>query len=549
MSFSVDVLANIAIELQRGIGHQDRFQRLITTLRQVLECDASALLRYDSRQFIPLAIDGLAKDVLGRRFALEGHPRLEAIARAGDVVRFPADSELPDPYDGLIPGQESLKVHACVGLPLFAGQNLIGALTLDGMQPDQFDVFSDEELRLIAALAAGALSNALLIEQLESQNMMPGDATPFEAVKQTQMIGLSPGMTQLKKEIEIVAASDLNVLISGETGTGKELVAKAIHEASPRAVNPLVYLNCAALPESVAESELFGHVKGAFTGAISNRSGKFEMADNGTLFLDEIGELSLALQAKLLRVLQYGDIQRVGDDRSLRVDVRVLAATNRDLREEVLAGRFRADLFHRLSVFPLSVPPLRERGDDVILLAGYFCEQCRLRLGLSRVVLSAGARNLLQHYRFPGNVRELEHAIHRAVVLARATRSGDEVILEAQHFAFPEVTLPPPEAAAVPVVKQNLREATEAFQRETIRQALAQKSQLGCLRADAGNRRRQPASAGETSGIEGLNNPGLIEILQVNCAGEFAVFIHHRCGSDFALHQDLFGVDGATLCL
>ena len=146
MSFSVDVLANIAIELQRGIGHQDRFQRLITTLRQVLECDASALLRYDSRQFIPLAIDGLAKDVLGRRFALEGHPRLEAIARAGDVVRFPADSELPDPYDGLIPGQESLKVHACVGLPLFAGQNLIGALTLDGMQPDQFDVFSDEEL-------------------------------------------------------------------------------------------------------------------------------------------------------------------------------------------------------------------------------------------------------------------------------------------------------------------------------------------------------------------------------------------------------------------
>ncbi|HBE0283112.1 TPA: nitric oxide reductase transcriptional regulator NorR, partial [Shigella flexneri 1b] len=457
MSFSVDVLANIAIELQRGIGHQDRFQRLITTLRQVLECDASALLRYDSRQFIPLAIDGLAKDVLGRRFALEGHPRLEAIARAGDVVRFPADSELPDPYDGLIPGQESLKVHACVGLPLFVGQNLIGALTLDGMQPDQFDVFSDEELRLIAALAAGALSNALLIEQLESQNMLPGDATPFEAVKQTQMIGLSPGMTQLKKEIEIVAASDLNVLISGETGTGKELVAKAIHEASPRAVNPLVYLNCAALPESVAESELFGHVKGAFTGAISNRSGKFEMADNGTLFLDEIGELSLALQAKLLRVLQYGDIQRVGDDRSLRVDVRVLAATNRDLREEVLAGRFRADLFHRLSVFPLSVPPLRERGDDVILLAGYFCEQCRLRQGLSRVVLSAGARNLLQHYSFPGNVRELEHAIHRAVVLARATRNGDEVILEAQHFAFPEVTLPPPEAAAVLVVKQNLR--------------------------------------------------------------------------------------------
>lgn len=186
----------------------------------------------------------------------------------------------------------------------------------------------------------------------------------------------------------------------------------------------------------MAESELFGHVKGAFTGAISNRSGKFEMADNGTLFLDEIGELSLALQAKLLRVLQYGDIQRVGDDRSLRVDVRVLAATNRDLRQEVVEGRFRADLYHRLSVFPLSVPALRERENDVVLLAGYFCEQCRLRMGLARVILSEATRNRLQQWSWPGNVRELEHAIHRAVVLARATQAGDDIVLEPQHFEF-----------------------------------------------------------------------------------------------------------------
>jgi len=485
MSFSVEVLAEIAIELQSGIGHQDRFQRLIVTLRQVLGCDASALLRYSAREFIPLAIDGLAPDVLGRRFTLQGHPRLEAIARAGDVVRFPADSDLPDPYDGLIPGQEELKVHACIGLPLFAGQHLIGALTLDGMSPDRFDNFSDEELRLIAALAAGALNNALLIEQLESQNMLPGAPAIFEPVTTTRMIGLSPGMTQLKKEIDIVAASDLNVLISGETGTGKELVAKAIHEGSPRADQPLVYLNCAALPESVAESELFGHVKGAFTGAISNRSGKFEMADNGTLFLDEIGELSLALQAKLLRVLQYGDIQRVGDDRSLRVNVRVLAATNRDLREEVLAGRFRADLFHRLSVFPLVVPPLRERGEDVVLLAGYFCEQCRQRFGLAQVLLSSGARSQLLQYGWPGNVRELEHAIHRAVVLARAARAGDEVTLEAQHFAFADAPLPQIPNAAPFVPGRNLREATEDFQRQTIRQTLAQHNQswAACARA------------------------------------------------------------------
>lgn len=298
MSFSVDELARIAIDLQSDIGHTDRFSRLITTLRQILGCDASALLRYEAHQFVPLAIDGLAQDVLGRRFALEGHPRLEAIARAGDVVRFPADSDLPDPYDGLIPGHESLKVHACVGLPLFAGQTLIGALTLDGMDADRFDSFSDEELRLIAALVAGALNNALLIARLEAQNVLPAQAVNYPLPERQEIIGLSGPMLQLKKEIDIVAASDLNVLISGETGTGKELVAKAVHQGAPRAANPLVYLNCAALPESVAESELFGHVKGAFTGAISNRSGKFEMADNGTLFLDEIGELSLALQAQ-----------------------------------------------------------------------------------------------------------------------------------------------------------------------------------------------------------------------------------------------------------
>ncbi|EPG7579290.1 nitric oxide reductase transcriptional regulator NorR [Providencia rettgeri] len=476
MGFSVEALAKIAIELQDGMGHADRFQRLITTLRQSLGCDACALLRYESGQFIPLAIDGLMADVLGRRFSLAGHPRLEAIARAGDVVRFPADSQLPDPYDGLIPHHQHLKVHACVGLPLYAGQNLIGALTLDGMEPDQFDAFSDESLRLIAALAAGALNNALLIEQLENQNILPNNTVLFKPAGETEIIGLSLCMQQLKKEIDIVAGSELNVLVGGETGTGKELVVKSIHEKSLRAKYPLIYLNCAALPESVAESELFGHVKGAFTGAISHRSGKFEMADNGTLFLDEIGELSLALQAKLLRVLQYGDIQRVGDDRSLRVNVRVLAATNRDLREEVLEGRFRADLFHRLSVFPLFVPPLKERGDDIILLAGYFCEQYRQRFGLSSVVLNTSLQRYLLNYSWPGNVRELEHAIHRAIVLARASSDTGDIILQPQYFIFGnneyELTETPQEVISL---TQNLREATDNFQRTLIKQVLEKK--------------------------------------------------------------------------
>lgn len=476
MSLSITSLANIAIDLQSGISHQDRFARLIRTLRQLLGSDATALLRYESRQFRPLAIDGLAADVLGRRFDLDEHPRLEAIARAGDVVRFPAQSELPDPYDGLIPDHTDLKVHACLGLPLFADQNLIGALTVDGMDPAQFDHFSDEELRLISVLAAGALNNALLMEQLENQTSAVTAAPIMAKTGSGEMVGLSAGIMQLKKEIEIVAGSDLNVLITGETGVGKELVARAIHSGSARAANPLVYLNCAALPESVAESELFGHVKGAFTGAIHHRTGKFEMADNGTLFLDEIGELPLTLQAKLLRVLQYGDIQRVGDDSSQRVNVRVLAATNRDLKQHVLAGEFRADLFHRLSVFPLHVPPLRERGDDIILLAGFFCEQSRVKMGLKQVSLSDGARELLRRYDWPGNIRELEHALYRATVLARSGKPDGEIWLQPQHFQLAEADVKPAnpnqQDASLPLI-DNLRIATDDFQRQIITRALA----------------------------------------------------------------------------
>ena len=479
MSLSMDNLARIALDLQWGISNQDRFQQLINSLRQLLLCDALALLRYEGQLFRPLAIDGLTPDVLGRRFRLGEHPRLEAIARAGDVVRFPADSQLPDPYDNLIlPSREQLKVHACIGLPLFANQTLIGALTIDGYDPVQFDHFNDEELRLIGALASAALSNALLVERLEQQTVAPIGNPLANKPGADEIVGLSSGMLQLKKEIGVVAGSDLNVLIMGETGVGKELVAKAIHLASPRADHPLVYLNCAALPESVAESELFGHVKGAFTGAIHHRAGKFEMADQGTLFLDEIGELSLTLQAKLLRVLQYGDLQRIGDDRSLKVNVRILAATNRDLKGAVLAGQFRADLYHRLSVFPITVPALRERQEDIALLSGFFCERCRSQLGLGSLALSKAALALLQRYPWPGNVRELEHAIHRAAVLARAEQGLGEVLLKPAYFSLEasaqvdsQNPLTPAKAATA-ALAVGLRDATDEFQGQLIRQAL-----------------------------------------------------------------------------
>ena len=483
MSLSFRSLADVALALQADIGNPDRFQCLVQRLHQLLKCDATALLHYDHGVFIPLAMAGLPPDVCGRHFSIDEHPRLEAIARAGDIVRFPANSALPDPYDGLIPGHEHMHVHACIGLPLLRDQTLIGALTLDGLSADQFSDFSDEALRLISALVAVALDNALLVRQLEAQPVqLPAPRTHGQSARH-DMVGQSSALQQLRKEIAVVAGTDLSVLILGETGVGKELVAQAVHAGSPRAARDMVYLNCAALPESVAESELFGHVKGAFTGAISHRAGKFEMANHGTLFLDEIGELSLSLQAKLLRVLQYGDVQRIGDDSGINVDVRIIAATNVDLKNAVLQGHFRADLYHRLSVFPIHVAPLRERESDIALLAGFFCERCRVRLSLRQLSLSPEALQCLERYPWPGNVRELEHALYRGAVIASAVCQRGEAILRPEHLALEwaeqdashDCTSLSKHIAAIAhdVSHATLREATDAFQRRWINDALS----------------------------------------------------------------------------
>ncbi|WP_027252726.1 nitric oxide reductase transcriptional regulator NorR [Photobacterium halotolerans] len=472
---------HITQDLNSALTRQARFDSLLTTIRDVLNCDASALLLYEDQHFKPLAINGLAQEVLGRRFSIAQHPRLEAIARAGDIVRFPSDSGLPDPYDGLIPNHDDkLQVHSCIGLPLLIDDQLIGAITIDAFDANQFDSLLNHELRFISALAAGGLHTALLLDQLETQADFQRESVAEKRTLSNEIIGQSTAIEALQEQIDAVADTELSVLILGETGVGKELVANAIHHRSDRASKPLVYLNCAALPESVAESELFGHIKGAFTGAISHRKGKFEQADGGTLFLDEVGELSLELQAKLLRALQYGDIQRVGDDRHIRVNTRIVAATNRILHDEITAGRFRPDLYHRLSVFPLHVPPLRERGDDVVLLAGFFTEQMRGKLKLNSIRLSPLLIQALKDYSWPGNVRELEHAIKRASVLAKArTQSLDielttqdfdllssvQTLPEQPHHTEPKLTLAP---------DSGLKLATETFQKSMILEALSQ---------------------------------------------------------------------------
>jgi transcriptional regulator with PAS, ATPase and Fis domain len=230
------------------------------------------------------------------------------------------------------------------------------------------------------------------------------------------IVGNSAALKYVLYKVEQVAAEDTTVLVLGETGTGKELIARAVHNNSPRRVRPLVKVNCAALPADLIESELFGHEPGAFTGARNRQLGRFEVADGSTIFMDEIGELPLELQTKLLQVLEHGEFERLGSSRTIKVDVRVIAATNRDLDEEVRKGRFRADLFYRLNVFPITVPPLRQRAEDIPLLTRFFVEKASKRMGKSIEQISKRTERMLKNYSWPGNVRELENVIERAVI-------------------------------------------------------------------------------------------------------------------------------------
>ncbi len=254
------------------------------------------------------------------------------------------------------------------------------------------------------------------------------------------IIGQSGALQKVLAQISTVAPTEANVLILGESGTGKELVARAIHDLSSRRGRPLVRVNCASIPKELFESEFFGHVRGAFTGAVKDRTGRFELADGGTLFLDEIGEIPLDLQSKLLRVLQEGQFERVGDERTRTVKVRLITATNRDLLAEAKNGRFRLDLYYRLSVFPIEVPPLRERLEDMGELAEYFVKQSARRLGVPRPRLTRLHVQELQAYDWPGNVRELQNVVERAVILAR----GGKLAFDLPRRSVRENPMPPP---------------------------------------------------------------------------------------------------------
>lgn len=486
---TADALLKFALDLASAVTLEDRFERLIRAIRTAIRCDAVVLLERKSDMLLPLAQQGLVADVMGRRFSIQEHPRFEQICASYQPVRFATGCELPDPYDGLVAGfDHGLPVHACMGIPLFVQGDMLGVVTLDSMTPGMFDSIDSRALDIVATMSAMTLNTAMLLERLEQQSKHAQallvewneEARQQEA---PEIIGHSEAMQTLIQHIELVASSDLAVLIEGETGVGKELVARTVHRQSKRAHAPLVYVNCAAIPETLIESELFGHVKGAFTGADRDRVGKFKLAHQGTLFLDEIGELPLEAQGSLLRAIQNHEIQAVGKDRVEWVDVRIIAATNRDLRQEVEAKRFRADLYHRLSVFPLHVPPLRERAGDVPLLAGFFAEQLKRKFGLQQLTLSKAARDLLSQYPWPGNVRELEHVLSRAALLAKGAQPRGITSIDVMHLTglVLEMGNPMPVEVTQPAqtlftekteICQDLKIATEAFQKQSILAAL-----------------------------------------------------------------------------
>jgi anaerobic nitric oxide reductase transcription regulator len=436
MQRSLEVLLEIAQDLTASLAAKDRYARLLAAVRRLIPCDAACLLRLDGQDLVPVAGYGLTASALARRYARREHPRLDIILSSKEPVRFPENSALPDPFDGGLsaaPGPLQ-KVHACLGCALTEGGVVVGALTADSLEPHAFDHLDPRVLATLGALAGAALHTTSLIEAIEQRaahrsRVVRELQRTAAASSGGEILGASPAIVQLRREIALVGASDLAVLITGETGVGKELVARQVHAASARADEALIHVNCAALPLSIAESELFGHVAGAFTGATRDRAGKFDVADGGTLFLDEIGELSLEIQPKLLRVLQQGEIQRVGSDRVHRVNVRVIAATNRNLEREVEAGRFRADLYHRLAGFPLHVPALRDHRADIPLLAAHFADGAARRLGLGAVRVTDRAKAQLASGDWPGNVRELENVVSRGVLRASFGRDVRDTVL------------------------------------------------------------------------------------------------------------------------
>jgi two-component system nitrogen regulation response regulator NtrX len=429
----------------------------------------STILIVDDEPGVRAALGGVLRD---EGYAIEavatGEECLERVTRGGvDLILL--DVWLPG-LDGLATFQRLRERHVDAQVVLISGHGNIES-AVRAIKMGAFD-FVEKPLSLDKTVLV--VANALRQRRLEAENR----ALRARVDRQQTMVGESRVVRQLREQIAMAAPTNGRVLIYGENGTGKELVARTLHVQSHRRSGPFVEVNCAAIPEELIESELFGHVKGAFTGALSDRRGKFEVADGGTLFLDEIGDMSLKTQAKVLRVLQEQTLESVGGSTRIRVDVRVVAATNKDLQSEIRGGRFRDDLYFRLNVVPIFVPPLRNRPDDIPLLADHFMAEFAGEYGRRLKAFDPAATDVLQSYGWPGNIRELRNVIERLMIMVpgETITEADLSFLDAprQHTS-----------RTAPAGRMTLHDARDRFERDLILQTLAEQQGNMSRTADA----------------------------------------------------------------
>jgi formate hydrogenlyase transcriptional activator len=431
----LELLLDLTNRLVSKLELRDLLRNIAGAVRRILHCDVVGVVLPDTNGK-ELQVQGLdfteSNGFLREKMTIPWQSEVGVVYRTAKPLLLQGENQ-PSPVnpDYKLRSLEGIKC-SCL-LPLVTRERVLGVL---GVSRRTAAPFSDDEVNVLTQVAnqiALAVENAVaysqirgLKDQLSKEKLYLEDEIRAE-MNFAEIIGSSASLRKVLKRVETVAPTDSTVLIYGETGTGKELIARAIHDLSPRRSKPFVKLNCAAIPTGLLESELFGHEKGAFTGAIAQRIGRFEVANGGTIFLDEVGEIPLELQTKLLRVLQEREFERLGSSRTLRTDARLIAATNRDLETMVNEQKFRSDLFFRLNVFPVHVPPLREREGDIPLLVRHFAQQFSRRMNKAFETIPSATMDALCQYHWPGNIRELQNIIERAVIISAGPVLGFDV--------------------------------------------------------------------------------------------------------------------------
>jgi Nif-specific regulatory protein len=477
---SIEKLTGITDILGTTLNVGEILEPLGKVIRPALDFDAMGVVLWKpgSPEFVLFGRLGVPADPRVHRLTTRDYSIGEAVTGGRPVLIEETSTELDSSYAGdratLASG-----LHSCIWVPMRFGDKIGGTLFFGKREPNWYDDVDVEVATVIATRIVLGIQHQRLAEEQRrlasaerrarglEQSLKTARSELYHRYGFEQMIGQSRLLRETLGRAVQVARTETTVLVTGESGTGKELVARAIHYASPRADGPFIAVNCAALPDTLLESELFGHERGAFTGADRQKPGRFELAARGTLFLDEIGELSPSVQVKLLRVLQEREFQRVGGTATLKADVRLIAATNRDLSAEMTAGRFRTDLFYRLAVFNVHLPPLRERGGDVLLLADAIIRNLAPKMGKSDVTLSLDACDVLRRHPWPGNIRELQNAIERGLITCEGS------LVTAAHLA-----ISPPVQATAPLQEPEVARsggesiALQELEREAIIDAL-----------------------------------------------------------------------------